>query len=187
MKKEDKEKLRKLNEKNRKKAKKVMSEFKAFAVKGNILDLAIGMTIGTAFTKIITSLVNEVIMPAFSTITGKIDYSRLFIAVDGKQYESLDAAKTAGIATINYGTFISNVVDFLIMAIVIFVFMRYIFNKRKNSVETKPVVNRKCPYCLSEIPEEASKCAHCASDVEPIIHKINVKEDNTKSKEEKGI
>lgn len=168
MKKEDKEKIKKIQEKNRKKATKVMGEFKSFALKGNILDLAIGMIIGSAFTKIVNSLVNEVIMPVFSIITGKIDYSRLFIAVDGKVYESLEAAKTAGVATINYGTFISSIVDFFIMAIVIFIFMRYTFNKRKDANKVETVPTRKCPYCLSDIPCEATKCAHCTSSVEKL-------------------
>lgn len=162
-----KEKIKEFNKKSTTKAKKVMGEFKTFALKGNILDLAIGMIIGTAFTKIVNSLVNEVIMPALSLITGKIDFTNLFIALDGKEYATLDAAKTAGIATINYGTFISSVIDFLLVAIVIFIFMRYIFKKRKE--EPAPIQapkTKKCPYCISEIPEEATRCAHCTSILE---------------------
>lgn len=162
-----KEKMKEFSEKNAKKAKKVMGEFKTFALKGNILDLAIGMIIGTAFTKIVNSLVNEVIMPALSLITGRIDFTNLFISLDGKTYETLDAAKAAGVATVNYGTFISSVIDFLLVAIVIFIFMRYIFKKRKEepAPEVAPTT-KKCPYCISEIPIEATRCAHCTSILE---------------------
>lgn len=162
-----KQKMKELSKKNAKKAKKVMSEFKTFALKGNILDLAIGMIIGTAFTKIVNSLVNEVIMPALSLITGRIDFTNLFISLDGKTYETLDAAKAAGVATVNYGTFISSVIDFLLVAIVIFIFMRYIFKKRKEepAPEAAPTT-KKCPYCISEIPVEATRCAHCTSILE---------------------
>lgn len=159
------EKVKKIKEQSRKNAKGVISDFKTFALKGNIFDLAIGLIIGTAFTKIVNSLVNEILMPAFTIITGKIDYSTLFFAIDGNKYESIDAAKAAGIVTINYGTFISSIIDFFIMAIVIFIFMRYTFNKRKivNKVEEKTTKN--CPYCLSEIPNQAIKCAHCTSNL----------------------
>ena len=164
-----KEEMKELGKKNAKKAKKVMGEFKAFALKGNILDLAIGMIIGTAFTKIVNSLVNEVIMPALSLVTGRIDFTNLFISLDGKTYETLDAAKAAGVATVNYGTFISSVIDFLLVAIVIFIFMRYIFKKRKEEPAPAPAPKTKeCPYCLSEIPEKATRCAHCTSVLEDV-------------------
>lgn len=175
-------KAKKLKEKGKKKAKNVISDFKSFALKGNIFDLAIGLIIGNAFTKIVNSLVSEVILPAFSTITGKIDYSRLFFAVDGKQYQSIEAAKTAGIATINYGNFISGVVDFFVMAIVIFIFMRYMFNKRKDVKKVETITTKKCPYCLSEVPIQATKCAYCTSDL-----KEEIKEDKTTNENNDNI
>lgn len=159
------EKIKKIKERGTKKTKGVISDFKNFALKGNIFDLAIGLIIGNAFTKIVNSLVNEILMPAFSSITGKIDYTKLFFAMDGHKYLSIEDAKNAGIVTINYGVFISSIVDFLVMAIVIFIFMRYTFNKRKLVNQAEEQTTLSCPYCLSEIPKKATKCRYCTSDL----------------------
>lgn len=167
--KEEKIKLKELRELNKKQinsAKKIVSDFKSFAFRGNILDLAIGLVIGTAFTKIVNSLVNEILMPLFSSVTGKIDYTTLFVAVDGKHYETIEEAKAFGIATINYGTFISSIIDFLVMAIVIYIFMKYVFKKRKIDENPKEKTTKNCPACTLEIPVKATRCPHCTTTLE---------------------
>ena len=120
-------KLKRLEEKGLKKAKGFIADFKQFATKGNVIDMAIGVIIASAFTKIVNSLVNDVITPAISMLTGKIDYSNLFIALDGNTYATLDEAKTAGVSVISYGTFITNVVDFLMIALCLFIFFKVLF------------------------------------------------------------
>lgn len=160
------ERLKELKEKAEKKSKSFLTEFKQFATKGNVIDMAIGVIIGTAFTKIVNSLVNDVITPSLSVLTGKIDFSSLFVALDGVKYETIDAAKEAGATIINYGQFLTNVVDFLMVALCLFIFFKVFFKaKRKKEEEPKPVTTKKCPYCLSEIPLEASRCAHCTSEL----------------------
>lgn len=159
-------KIKELNKKSVKKAKGLMEDFKSFAFKGNILDLAIGLIIGTAFTKIVNSLVSEILIPLFSMLTGKINYASLFFAVDGNKYASIAAAKELGIATINYGSFISSVVDFLVMAIVIYIFMRYVFKKRKTTEAPIEKTTKECPYCISTINIKATKCPNCTSNLE---------------------
>ena len=107
--------------------KKMLKEFKQFAIKGNMIDLAVGMIIGTSFNKIVSSLVNDMIMPLLGIFTGKIDFSKLFIALDGKTYETLAAAEEAGAACFKYGAFLAGLLDFLIMAFIVFLFVRGIF------------------------------------------------------------
>lgn len=161
------ERLKELKEKAEKKSKSFLTEFKQFATKGNVIDMAIGVIIGTAFTKIVNSLVNDVITPSLSVLTGKIDFSSLFVALDGVKYETIDAAKEAGATIINYGQFLTNIVDFLMVALCLFIFFKVFFKaRRKKEEEPKPVTTKKCPYCLSEIPLEASRCAHCTSELE---------------------
>ena len=160
------ERLKELKEKAEKKSKSFLTEFKQFATKGNVIDMAIGVIIGTAFTKIVNSLVNDVITPSLSILTGKIDFSSLFVALDGVKYETIDAAKEAGATIINYGQFLTNVVDFLMVALCLFIFFKVFFKaRRKKEEEPKPVTTKKCPYCLSEIPLEATRCAHCTSEL----------------------
>lgn len=142
----------------------MLKEFKNFALKGNMIEMAVGIIIGGAFNGIVNSLVNDVIMPALSIFTGKIDFSNLFIALDGNKYESLQAAKDAGVATLNYGSFISGVLNFLIMAFVVFLIVRWINRLRKPVQATAPIT-KKCPYCYSEIHIKATKCPHCISDL----------------------
>ncbi len=142
----------------------MLKEFKKFALRGNMIDLAVGMIIGSAFTSIVNSLVNDMIMPVVSIFTGKVDFSNLFIALDGKSYDTLEAAQTAGAATFNYGTFISNVINFLIMAFVVFLFVKGI-NKLKKPEPVK-VTTKKCPFCKSDIDLAATRCPHCTSQLE---------------------
>lgn len=154
-----------------KKANGFISEFKTFIMRGNVVDLAVGVIIGAAFQAIIKSLVDDVVMPVIGLITGGIDFSNLFIALDGAEYESLAAAQEAGAATLNYGNFIGAVFNFLIMAFVIFCLVKAINKLREKTekkVEEAPAAptTKKCPYCKSEIDIEATKCPNCTSDVE---------------------
>lgn len=142
----------------------MLKEFKNFALRGNMIDMAVGIIIGGAFNGLVNTLVNDIIMPALSVFTSKIDFSNLFIALDGNKYESLQAAKDAGAATINYGLFISGVLNFLIMAFVVFMMIRWINRLRKPAPAAAPTT-KKCPYCYSEIHIEAIKCPHCISDL----------------------
>ena len=158
--------LKELEQKAEKKAKNFLTEFKQFATKGNVIDMAIGVIIGTAFTKIVNSLVNDVITPSLSIFTGKINFSNMFVALDGIKYETVEAAKEAGATIINYGQFLTNIVDFLMIALSLFIFLKIFFKAKRKKVEVNPVTTKKCPYCLSEIPLEATRCAHCTSKLD---------------------
>ena len=149
--------------------KKFMKEFKAFAIKGNMIDLAVGMIIGTSFNKLVSSLVNDMFMPLLGIFTGKIDFSQLFIALDGKTYETLAAAEEAGVACFKYGAFLAGVVDFLAMALVVFIFVRWINKLRDMNKEPeapKAPTTKTCPFCKTEINIEATRCPHCTSELE---------------------
>lgn len=145
----------------------MLKEFKEFAMKGNVIDLATGVIIGAAFGKIVTSLVNDIIMPVLSTITGKIDFSNLFIALDGHHYTKLQDAKTAGIATINYGLFITSIIDFLIIAFSIFIIIKQLNRFKPKPAAVVPVepVTKTCPFCFGTIHIKAVKCPHCTSSI----------------------
>ncbi|HHY18048.1 MAG TPA: large conductance mechanosensitive channel protein MscL [Firmicutes bacterium] len=145
-------------------------EFKEFAAKGNVVDLAIGVIIGGAFGKIVTSLVNDLIMPLISQITGKVDFTNMFLALDGNHYPTLEEAKAVGAATLNYGNFITAIVDFLIIAFSLFLIVRQVNRVRaitSPAVAAKPAVptTKICPFCQSEIPIKAVKCAYCTADL----------------------
>ena len=142
----------------------MLKEFKKFALRGNMIDLAVGLIIGSAFTSIVNSMVNDVIMPVVSIFTGKVDFSNLFLSLDGKKYETLQAAQAAGASTLNYGTFISNVINFLIMAFVVFLFVKAM-NKLKREEPVK-VTTKQCPFCKTEIDKDAIRCPHCTSQLE---------------------
>ena len=151
--------------------KKMLKEFKQFAIKGNMIDLAVGMIIGTSFNKIVSSLVNDMIMPILGIFTGKIDFAKLYIALDGNTYESLAAAEEAGAACFKYGAFIAGLIDFLIMAFIVFLFVRGINKLREVGKEeeapaapTAPTT-KVCPFCKSEISIEATRCPHCTSEL----------------------
>lgn len=143
----------------------MLKEFKKFALRGNMIDLAVGMIIGSAFTGIVNSLVNDIIMPVVSIFTGKVDFTNWFISLDGSCYPTLEAAQAAGAATFNYGSFISNVINFIIMAFVVFMFVK-LMNKLSHKEEAPAApTTKKCPYCQSEISIEATRCPHCTSDL----------------------
>ena len=145
--------------------KKLLAEFKKFALKGNVIDMAVGVMIGGAFSKIVTSLVNDVFMPVLSLITGGLNTSALFVALDGQEYATLDAAKEAGVATLNYGTFIQTVIDFVLIAICIFAFVKLISKLHKKE-EPKPApAPRLCPFCCQPVADKATRCPHCTSEL----------------------
>jgi large conductance mechanosensitive channel len=141
-------------------------EFRAFAMRGSVLDLAVGIIIGTAFGRIITSLVNDIIMPPIGLLLGKADFTNLFINLSGTPHATLAEAKAAGAATINYGVFINTVLDFLIVAFVIFLLVRQI-NRWQRQPEAKPAAptTKECPYCFSTIPLKATRCPQCTSEL----------------------
>ena len=143
----------------------VFKEFKEFAMKGNVVDLATGVIIGTAFGKIVSSLVNDIIMPLISVVTGKIDFTNLFISLDGQKYATLQMAKKAGAATLNYGVFLTNILDFIIIAWAIFIMIKQI-NRFKKSETIVEVTTKNCPYCQSSIHIKAVKCPHCTSKID---------------------
>jgi large conductance mechanosensitive channel len=142
----------------------MLKEFKAFAMRGNVVDLAIGIIIGASFGKIITSLVSDVLMPPIGRILGKVDFSGLFVNISGKSYGSLAAAKAAGAATINYGLFLNTVVDFLIVALVIFLLVRQINRWNKPAPAAAPTT-KDCNYCATAIPLQATRCPNCTSEL----------------------
>ena len=147
-----------------------LKEFKDFISKGNVIDLAVGVIIGGAFSGIVTSLVTNIVTPLISILTGKIAFADLFIALDGNEYATLEAATEAGASTINYGLFIQGVINFLITAFVIFLMVRFInkirnINKKEEVVEAVPTT-KVCPFCKSEINIEATRCPNCTSEVE---------------------
>ncbi len=140
-------------------------EFKEFAVKGNVMDLAIGVIIGGAFGKIVTSVVNDLVMPIITLVTGPISFEDLFIQLDGKEkWDTLALAKEHSAPTLNYGLFITNIIDFLIIALVIFIFIKQI-NRFKKKPEPAPVTTKECPYCKTSIHLEAIKCPNCTADL----------------------
>lgn len=150
------------------KGKGFIAEFKKFIMRGNVIDLAVGVIIGGAFQTIVNSLVNDVFMPVISLATKGMDFSNWFISLDGNKYETLAKAQEAGAAVISYGNFISAVINFIIMAFVIFVFVKAInalAEKTSKPAEPAAPTTKKCPYCKSEIDIEATKCPHCTSSL----------------------
>ena len=142
----------------------MLKEFREFAIKGSVVDLAIGVIIGGAFGKIVTSLVSDVIMPPVGLIIGRVDFSNLFIDLSGQHHNSLTEAKAAGAATLNIGLFVNNVIDFVIVAFAVFLLVRQI--NRFRSTPPPPVPNTKeCPFCASTIPLKASRCPACTSQL----------------------
>jgi large conductance mechanosensitive channel len=141
-----------------------VSEFKEFAMKGNVLDMAIGIIIGAAFGSVVNSLVKDIIMPPIGLILGKVDFTNLFISLSGVHYDTLAAAQAAGAPTINYGTFINTVISFLIVAFVVFLIVR-----RVNAMRSKPMPpapnTKECPYCKESVSLAAVRCPHCTSEI----------------------
>ena len=146
-------------------------EFKEFAMRGNVIDLAVGVIIGGAFQKIVTSVVNDLVMPLIGLITKGSDFASKFVALDGGEYATIEEATEAGAAILTYGNFIAVTIDFIIMAFVIFLFIKGLnkltsIGKKPEVVEEPAPTTKVCPFCKSEIAIDATKCAHCTSDVE---------------------
>ncbi len=145
----------------------MLKEFKEFAMRGNVLDMAVGIIVGAAFGQIVTSFVQDVLMPPIGRLLGHVDFSNLFINLSGTHYDTIAAAKAAGAATLNYGLFLNTVINFLIVAFAVFLLVREV-----NRLAPKPApaaaapATRDCPYCLSSVPAKATKCAHCTSELQ---------------------
>jgi len=142
----------------------MLKEFKEFVIKGSVLDLAIGVIMGIAFGAIIKSLVDDIIMPPIGLLLGNINFADLFINLSGKAYPSLKAAQDAGAATINYGLFLNTVINFLIIAFVIFLLVRQINRMKREPAPAAPAT-KECTYCLSAIPVKATRCPNCTSQL----------------------
>ncbi len=139
-------------------------EFREFVMRGNVMDMAVGIIVGATFGKIVTSLVNDVVMPPIGLILGHVDFSGLFIDLSGKHYDSLAAAKAVGAPTVNYGIFLNAVIDFLIVAFVIFMLVKQV-NRLKKAPAPAPPNTKDCPYCKTSIPIGAVRCPNCVSDL----------------------
>jgi large conductance mechanosensitive channel len=142
----------------------MLKAFREFAVRGNVIDLAVGVIIGAAFGKIVTSLVSDVIMPPIGALIGSVDFKDFFINLSGKEFTTLAEAKAAGAATINYGAFINTCIDFLILAFAIFVMVRWI-NRLKSEPPPASPTSKECPFCVSSIPLKATRCPNCTSQL----------------------
>ncbi len=149
----------------------MFAEFKKFVMRGNVIDLAIGIIIGGAFGKIVASFVNEMLMPVVGLLLGKVDFKNLFIPLDGNSYATLAEAQAAGAATLNYGSFISTVIDFLIIAFVIFLMVRAInkakeaADKKKEAAPAPAPTTKECPRCFTQIDLRAKRCPNCTSEL----------------------
>jgi len=146
----------------------MLKEFKEFAMRGNVLDMAVGIIVGAAFGQIVNSFVQDVMMPPIGRLFGHADFSNLFVTLTGQHYDTVAAAKAAGAATLNYGMFLNTIINFMIVAFAVFLLVRQV-----NRLMPKPApvpaaaATRDCPYCLSAVPAKATKCGHCTSDLRP--------------------
>lgn len=157
---------KKLAEESKKKAKLAFEDYKKFALKGNAMDLAIGVVLGGAFTTIVNTLVSALITPLISLFTSNVDLSTLFITLKGEHCDTLEAAKAAGAITLNYGEILTAIINFIIISIVLFLIVKTIAKANKKEEVVEEVTTKTCPYCLSSIPLKATRCAHCTSILE---------------------
>jgi large conductance mechanosensitive channel len=142
-----------------------MKEFKEFAMRGNVVDLAVGVIIGAAFGKIVSSLVEDVIMPPIGQLLGHVNFSGLFINLSGKTYETLEAAKAAGAPTLNYGIFLNNVINFLIVAFAVFLVVHQVNRWTRKPEAPAAPTTKDCPQCALAIPLAAKRCGHCTTQL----------------------
>lgn len=142
----------------------MLKEFRTFAMQGSVIDMAVGVIIGAAFGKIVSSLVGDVLMPPLGLLIGNVDFSSLFINLSGVHYASLAQAKAAGAPTVAYGAFLNIVIDFMIVALVVFLLVKQI-NRLKTQPDPATPTTKDCPYCLFNIPLKASRCAHCTAEL----------------------
>jgi large conductance mechanosensitive channel len=140
----------------------MLKEFKEFAMKGNVFDMAIGIIIGAAFGKIVTSFVADVLMPPLGLLLGKMNFSNMFITLSGSSFATLEEAKKAGAATLNYGLFINTIIDFLLVAFAVFLLVKQVNRMKRQPAPADPTT-KDCPFCCSAIPIAASRCPHCTS------------------------
>jgi large conductance mechanosensitive channel len=143
----------------------VFKEFKEFAMRGNVMDLAVGVIIGAAFGKIISSLVDDVLMPPIGRLLGPVNFSSLFLSLDGKSYETLEAAKKVAAPTLNYGLFLNNVINFLIVALVVFLVVQQMNRLTKKPAPAVAPTTKDCPQCAMAIPLAAKRCGHCTTQL----------------------
>jgi large conductance mechanosensitive channel len=141
-------------------------EFRDFAIRGNVVDLAVGIVIGAAFGKIVTSFVNDVLMPPLGLLLGRVDFSNLFINLSSQHYQTLAEAKQAGAATLNYGLFINTIIDFAIVAFAIFLLIQQVNRLTRREKAAEAPATKPCPYCATDIPLPATRCPHCTSHLE---------------------
>ena len=151
-----------------------LDEFKKFIMRGNVIDMAVGVIIGAAFGKIVTSLVNDVLMPPIGLLLGKVDFANLYVSLSGKTFTSLAEAQKAGAPTLNYGVFLNNIINFVIVAFVIFLIIKQVTRLQK--MGEKPAspsapTTKECNYCFSTISIKASRCPNCTSDVATLVGK----------------
>jgi len=142
----------------------MLKEFKEFALRGNVVDLAVGLVIGAAFGRIVTSLVNDVLMPPIGLLLGRVDFSSLFINLSGTDYASLAQAQEAGAPTINYGLFLNTIIEFVIVALAMFLLIRQV-NRLQQPAEGPAPTTKPCPYCRTDIPLQATRCPNCTSQL----------------------
>jgi large conductance mechanosensitive channel len=147
----------------------MLREFKEFAMRGNVMDMAVGIVIGAAFGRIVTSFVEDMLMPPIGMLMGGVDFANYFLSLSGQSFATLAAAKAAGAPTLNYGVFVTTVFNFLIVAFAIFLLLRQV-NRFRRKEELAPALeptHKECPQCLSSIPIKAKRCAHCTTQLVP--------------------
>jgi large conductance mechanosensitive channel len=143
----------------------VLAEFKKFIMRGNVLDLAVGIIVGGAFGKIVSSFVADILMPPLGLIMGKVNFSDLFLNLSATNYPTLAAAKAAGAPTVNYGLFINTIIDFLIVSFAIYLLIAQV-NRMQKKPEAAPPTTKECPFCISAVPIKAVRCPQCTSNLE---------------------
>jgi large conductance mechanosensitive channel len=143
----------------------MFKEFKAFALRGNVIDLAVGIIIGSAFGKIITSLVNDIIMPPLGLLLGKVNFANLFVSLNGVAYQKLADAQAAGAPTLNYGLFINTIIDFILVAFAIFLLIRQVNRFSRKPAPVVEATTKECPFCNTQIPIKARRCPNCTSQL----------------------
>ena len=142
----------------------MLKEFREFIMRGNVLDMAVGIIIGGAFGKIVSSFVGDILMPPLGLLMGKVNFADMFINLTGAPYPTVAAAKAAGAPTINYGIFFNTVIDFVIVAFAIYLIIRQV-NRMKKKPEEVPPATKECPFCISQVPVKAVRCPHCTSEL----------------------
>jgi large conductance mechanosensitive channel len=143
----------------------MLQEFKKFLMRGNVLDLAVALVIGAAFGGVVTSFVNDLLMPPIGLALGRVSFSDLFISLDGRPYPSIAAAKAAGAATLNYGLFITSIINFIVIAFAVFLVMRAVTRSMARPAAPVAATTRDCPFCAMAIPLRAVRCPQCTSEV----------------------